>query len=127
MDFAVQLPHLVPVHYQDDFIILAPGDSPECAISVVIAREVFGRLGLPLHPDKCTGPTTCLVFLGIELDSVRQLARLPLEKFTATLELLQRWAAKRWCTRTELESLIGSLHHVSKVIPPGRSFVQRMI
>ena len=113
--------------YLDDFITLGPGDSPKCAVNVTIAREVFGHLGLPLHPDKCMGPTTCLIFLGIELDSVRQLALLPQEKFTATLELLQRWEAKRWCTRMELESLIGSLHHMSKVIPPGRSFIRQMI
>ena len=98
----------------------------ECTVNVTIAREVFGRLCLPLHPDKCMGPTMCLVFLGGELDSVRQLARLPQKKLTATLQLLQRWAAKWWCTCMELESLIGSLHHVSKVIPPG-CFVHRMI
>ena len=39
----------------------------------------------------------------------------------------QRWSAKSWCSRMELESLIGSLHHVTKVVPPGRSFLRRMI
>lgn len=50
------------LHYLDDFLTLAPGDSVECAVNVATARSVFGRLGLPLHPGKCEGPTTCLFF-----------------------------------------------------------------
>ncbi len=45
----------------------------------------------------------------------------------ATLQLLREWACKKWCKRKELESLIGSLHHVTKVVPPGRTFLRRMI
>ncbi len=49
------------------------------------------------------------------------------EKLVATLQLLRDWAGKKWCKRKELESLIGSLHHVTKVVPPGRTFLRRMI
>ncbi len=45
----------------------------------------------------------------------------------ATLQLLREWAGKKWCKRKQLESLIGSLHHVTKVVPPGRTFLRRMI
>ena len=84
---SVQLPHPVPVPLPDDFIILAPGDSPECAVSVAVAWEVFGRLGLPLDPDKCTGSTTCLVFLGIGLDLVLNSAS---SRDPASMHLLRR-------------------------------------
>ena len=114
-------------HYLDDFLTLAPANSLECAANVEIARTIFHRFGLPLNPTKCEGPTPRLVFLGIELDSVAQMARLPEAKFSATQALLLHWQSKRWCSRTELESLIGTLHHVCKVIPPGRSFLRRMI
>ena len=68
-----------------------------------------------------------LIFLGIELNSLTQTARLPHNKLISTLELLYQWASKKWCTRTELESLIGSFHHVTKVVPPGRTFLHRKI
>jgi hypothetical protein len=55
-------------HYLDDFITLGPAASNECAENIGITKVVFARLGLPLHPSKCEGPTTILVFLGIELD-----------------------------------------------------------
>ncbi len=111
-------------HYLDDFLTLGPAGSNECAENVCISRIVFARLGLPLHPTKCEGQ---IVFLGIELDSVLQIARLPREKFLATLQLLRLWSTKAWCTWKELESLCGSLHHVCKVVPPGHSFLHGML
>ena len=82
---------------------------------------------LPLHPSKCGCPSTVLIFLGIKLNSVTQTACFPRAKLLATLKLLWQWVSRRWCTRKELESLIGSLHHITKVLPPGRSFLRRMI
>ena len=38
-----------------------------------------------------------MVTLGIELDSVNQLARLPNDKLTSLLNLLHRWSTYRWC------------------------------
>ena len=65
--------------------------------------------------------------LGIELDSVQQSARLPEDKLAALQELIQSWRNRRWCTRRQLESLIGHLHHAAKVVWPGRTFLRRMI
>ena len=115
------------LHYLDDFLSLGPAGSSACADSITIARSVFSRLGLPLHPSKCEGPTPVLIFLGIKLNSLAQTAHLPHDKLISTLELLYQWASKRWCTCTELESLIGSLHHITKVVAPGRTFLCRMI
>lgn len=39
----------------------------------------------------------------------------------------RQWEHKSWCTRKELESLIGSLHHVLKVVPPGHNFLWSII
>jgi hypothetical protein len=114
-------------HYLDDFLTLGPANSPICQSHMDTAFTVFARLGLPLHLQKCEGPSTVLVFLGIELDSVQQLARLPLDKVVHVLRLLQSWSRKKTCTRRDLESLIGSLHHACRVVVPGRTFLRRMI
>ena len=115
------------LHYLDNFLSLGPAGSSACADSITVVRSVFSRLGLPLHPSKWEGPTPVLIFLVIELNSLTQTARLPHDKLVGTLELLYQWAPKKWCTRQELESLIGSLHHVTNVVPPGRTFLRRMI
>ena len=83
---------------------------------------VCHSLGLPPHPNKCIGPSTCLVVLGIELDSLDQAARLPAEKLVASQELSQSWQTRWWCNRRQLESLIVHLHHAAKVVWPGRTF-----
>ena len=67
------------------------------------------------------------MFVGIELDSVTQTARLPLVKVNRILQLLHRWSRKSTCTRRELESLIGHLHHACRVVRPGRTFLRWMI
>ena len=115
------------LHYLDDFLTMGPANSHQCQSHVSSAFEIFKRLGLPLHPTKCEGPATTLVFLGIELDSIRQTARLPNEKFERILTLLRSWVTRRTCHRQELESLIGHLHHACKVVRPGRAFLRRMI
>ena len=33
--------------------------------------DCFSKLGIPLHPDKQEGPSTCLTILGIEVDSLK--------------------------------------------------------
>ena len=45
------------LHYLDDFITAGPPDSPHCAQNLSTSLAVCKRLGLPLHPGKCVGPT----------------------------------------------------------------------
>ena len=108
-------------------LLVGPPDTNPCAENLATSVAVCRSLGLPLHPDKCIGPSTCLVVLGIELDSMAQVAHLPMDKLCALQELLQSWCNQHWCTRHQLESLIGHLHHAAKVVWPGRTFLHRMI
>jgi len=96
------------------------------ARNLSIALQVCTSLGITLHPDKCV-PSTNLVVLGIELDSINQIARLPHDKLSKLLQLIRTWVTRQWCLRRELESLIGHLHHAAKVVWPGRAFLRRMI
>ena len=115
------------MHYLDDFLTAGPAGTDQCAQNLQTSLTVCRSLGLPLHPGKCIGPVTRLVVLGIELDSIEQSARLPAEKLATLQELIQSWRSRRWCTRRQLESLIGHLHHAAKVVWPGRTFLRRMI
>ena len=69
----------------------------------------FSKLGIPLHPDKFEGPSTCLTVLGIELDSFLLQVRLPKDKFDSTTTLLELWSHKRFCKQKDLEWSIGHL------------------
>lgn len=115
------------MHYLDDFIMAAPTNSVVCASNLQVAVAVVAGLGLPLHPQKCMGPATCIVVLGIELDTAAQIARLPADKFSALQEALSHWSTRKCCTKRDLQSLIGRLHHACMVVWPGRTFLRRMI
>ena len=114
-------------HYLDDFWTAGPGNSAQCASNLAKIRDVFNKLGVPIAPDKLEGPTTCITYLGIEMDSVAQVIRLPPPKFQEVLLLLSDWATKKKCTKRELLSLIGKLAFAAKVVRSGRLFLRRLI
>jgi len=104
------------LHYLDDFIMAAPANSVVCASNLQVAVAVVARLGLPLHLQKCLAPASCMVVLRIELDTAAQIARLPADKFFTLEEALTHWSTRKCCTKKDLQSLIGRLHHVRMVV-----------
>ena len=72
-------------------------------------------LGLPMAADKREGPTTCIIFLGIELDTVKLELRLPQHKLVRLKSLLQCWAQLKCCKKRDLESLVGQFHIVVRL------------
>ena len=115
------------MHYLSDFITASPANALQCSQNLQTLLAVCRSLGLPLHPNKCIGPSTHLVVLGIELDSLDQTTRLPAEKLMALQELIQSWWTRQWCNRCQLESVIGHLHHAAKVVWRGRTLLRHML
>ena len=114
-------------HYLHDFLTLCPPASAVCYNNLQACIQLCSKLGLPLHPDKLEGPSTCLSILGIELGLSTVQARLPPQKRERIIALLGMGMAKRFCRWRELESSIGHLHHACKVASQGRTFLHCMI
>ena len=114
-------------HYLDDFITMGPPGSQVCKENLDITLRTCADLGVPLAVEKLAGPTTRLTFLGIEMDTLAGTLRLPEDKLSRLCQTLRQWSNRKFCTRRELESLIGHLQHAYCVIRPGRSFMRRMI
>ena len=114
-------------HYLDDYIVVGPPNSTRCAEAMAILEQTFSMLGVPIAEHKREGPTTCLTYLGIEIDTGVGQLRLPQEKLLRLQSLFTEWDDRRICGRRELESLIGTLNHACKVVRAGRSFLRRML
>ena len=114
-------------HLLDDFITAGPPNSTECDLNLQTLMLICCSLGLPLATEKQEGPTTCLTFLGIELDTESFTLRLPQDKLTRLKSMLQRWVKLKCCRKKDLQSLVGYLHDASVVIRPGRTFIRRLI
>ena len=122
------------LHYLDDFLILGQANSRACQDSLTVALSLCNQVGLPVAPDKTEGPTTKLIFLGIELDTQRMQLRLPLDKKSRLLAAIARWTHPRGRQasptagkKRDLLSLIGLLSHAAKVVRPGRAFIRSLI
>ena len=115
------------LHYLDDYFTVGAAGTNICAKRLTALHQVAQLVGIPLSPEKCEGPTTRLIFLGIELDSVEMSARLPADKLADLIALLHDWQNKKSCQPKELQSLLGKLNHVCALIPCGRTFTRRLI
>lgn len=96
------------MHYLDDFIIVGPPQSVLCAESL---NQECQALGVPIADHKQDSPTTCLTYLGIEMDTAAGQLRLPADKLRPLQALLQFWGARHSGSWKDLESLIGLLNH----------------
>ena len=75
------------LHYQDDFLILGYGWSNKCGVALQRVLRICAYLEVPIVQKKTEGPATRLVFLGIEIDMVKGVMRLPSEKPQQLLQL----------------------------------------
>ena len=115
------------IHYLDDYLIITPANFSECHHLLTIFLSVCKLLGIPVAFDKVEGPATLIVFLGLELDSVKQQIRLPVDKLEAILKELGEWQQQDKATKCQLLSLIGKLSFAAKAVPAGRLFTRRLI
>lgn len=112
-------------HYLDDFWTC--GLANHCLANLRLMLQVCNDLGFQVNPSKTIQPCTNLELLGIELDSVEQVARISDARRQEILELLLTWRSRSTCTKRELQSLIGKLNFVCYICRPGRTFLRRLI
>ncbi|XP_062517655.1 uncharacterized protein LOC134192917 [Corticium candelabrum] len=115
------------LHCLDDFLFFGEPGSDECPNNLSHALATCRSLSVPVAKHKTEGSAYCMTFLGIAIDTNEGCLRLPENKLRRLCELLREWSYKRACTKRELLSLVGLLHHAATVVKPGRIFVRRLI
>ena len=99
-------PHVVKV--LGDFLFI--DSSFGCAeVDLNNFSNMCNHLGIPIAKHKNVGPTHCLTFLGIELNTVSMTAKLPVEKLGRYSKNVDYFLSKDKCTLRELKSLMGQL------------------
>jgi len=117
------MPNIVKV--LDDFLFIAPSEA-ECRKYLFTFQSLCEKLKIPLASHKTVMPTTRLTFLGIELDTVTRLARLPAEKLSKCRSMIYELLPSSSTTLRDLQSIIGLLQFASTVVRPGRCFLRRL-
>lgn len=112
-------------YYLDDFIF-AGHNASVCKDTMSTFHSICHDIGVPLAEDKTVGPTTCLTFLGLEIDTIEMLVRVPHPKCVELQNLLKQLSPLKKVTLKQLQSVLGKLNFFTRAIRPGRAFVRRL-
>ena len=113
-------------HYLDDFFFAGSADSNDCKEIMEAFSKVCSRLGVPIAEEKTVGPCTNIEFLGLTIDTLELMIKIPDDKVEKLLNLLNTIIVKKKITRKELESLTGMLAFCTRALPSGRAFSRRL-
>lgn len=112
-------------HYLDDFFFVGQEGTENCLNLMNNFQNLCRDLGVPIAENKTTGPTTVIEFLGLLIDTVLMMVRIPYDKLQKLQGLLKYMLNRRKVFMKELESLVGLLAFCSRAIPSSRAFLRR--
>ena len=111
--------------YIDDFAGAEKGDRAWDAFNDL--GVLLAELGVVESKKKALPPSTQMVFLGVEFDTVQMCMRIGAEKLLEVKATIDVWYRRTVATKQELQSLQGQLMWISKVVLFSRCFVTRII
>ena len=76
-------------HFLDDFLLAGKAGTGDCWQLMDHFRIICEDLGVPLAEDKTIGPSSILTFLGLEIDTLEMVIRIPQCKLSEVKEKLE--------------------------------------
>ena len=113
------------VNYLDNYLFAA-AVKYACDQQIKHFLQVCEEIQFPVALEKTYWGTTLLVFLGLLLDTERQIVCIPQEKITKALQLIEYFLNRRKATVLECQKICGTLNFLCKCIVPGRAFLRRL-
>ena len=112
-------------NYIDDLIYI--GLPSEIQNSFHFLTTLLQQLGLDISTKKLVPPATSVVCLGILIDSVNKTLSIPPDKLSQINAMCKDWNDKTYCSKKDLQSLLGSLLYTTKCVKSARYFLNRML
>ena len=109
------------VNYLDDFIVVST-DLQSCISTRDQIIETLRFFGFHVSFGKNIFPSTCVTYLGFEIDSCSTKIRLPEGKLNKLKALLDYYASKKRIYKKNLKSIACYLSHCAHVVKCGRFF-----
>ena len=114
------------VNYCDD-LAGCERSSQKSTASFQALGSLMGELGLEESVKKASPPSTKMVFLGVHFDTVEMTMCVPPEKIQELRFDLDKWVRKTTTVRKDLQSILGKLFWVSRVVKFSRPFMGRLL
>ena len=80
--------------------------------SFAFLSDLLHQLGLKINPKKLVEPSTSVVRLGILINTEDRTMSIPPHKFQEIIQSCHEWHTKRFCSKRQLQSLLGSLLYI---------------
>ena len=113
------------VNYLDDFLFVAMW-KVFCNQQVELFVETCNSINFPVSKEKTTRASSIIIFLGLLIDTMRQMVFVPVDKVMKARELIQKVITKRSLRVKTLQKITGYLNFLGKAIVPGRAFTRRL-
>ena len=112
-------PHLH--NYVDDLIYC--GLPSNIHLSFETLLELLIKLGLTINPKKLVALCTSRVSLGILINTETRTMSVPPDKLNSVIDMCNQWQNKKFCSKSQLQSLLGSILYLSKCVKTAHTFL----
>ena len=115
------------INYLDDYLFAALV-SAVCNGQMQVFMDICASINFPISLEKTCWATTQLVFLGMLIDTVKQIVMIPCEKVYKAHNLIDAVLnnPSKKLTLKQLQRICGYLNFIGKCIIPGRAFTRRL-
>ena len=113
------------INYLDDFLFIALLKAL-CEGQLNVFLEICESIRFPVSIDKTFWGSTRMVFLGLLIDTVRQLVLIPADKVERAQLLIRSVLNKKKTTVKQLQKICGFLNFLGRCVIPGRAFTRRI-
>ena len=113
------------VNYLDDFLFIALLKT-WCNWQLQVFLDLCDEINFPVSMEKTEWVCTQLIFLGILIDTIRQVACIPHEKVLRAKNLISEIMEHKNVTVYQMQRLCGFLNFLCKCVVPGRAFLMRL-
>jgi hypothetical protein len=114
------------VAYLDDFLIVERSQE-RCLQAQNSLILLLRELGFSIAWNKVEGPTKSLVFLGVNIDSVKGCLELPPEKLAEFHTLVKETRLKKRISLKQLQVLAGKVNWTAMVVHGGRIYLRKIL
>ena len=110
-------------HYLDDFIFIHSYEEI-CNQMLQHFLDICTEINFPVAHHKTEGPCTCLVFLGLLIDTIRMVIGIPQDKIDRALDKIDYLLNAKKVKVSTISSLCGLLNFICMAVRPGHPFIR---
>ncbi len=113
-------------HFLDDYITFEDTQA-DCDKSIDCLAITTEDTGFERQLSKCTSAALEIEALGLVINIVDKVIKVPPDKLSDIFSLLEEFTNKTVCTKRQLLSLIGKINFILQAVGAGRPFLRHLI